>query len=90
VLAHFRNVQQEDATVPSILYHDHLIVSYPVFDEETKSWKPKIQLTLALDETQYFQSRAEAERAGFDAAKGVIDIFEDGIGLTSMRNRATG
>ena len=74
----------------SILYNDHLIVSYPVFDEATKTWKPKIQLTLALDETQCFQSKAEAERAGLDAAKGVIDIFEDGLGLTSMRKMATG
>ena len=74
----------------SILYNDHLIVSYPVFDEATKTWKPKIQLTLTLDKTLSFQSKAEAERAGLDAAKGVIDIFGNGLGLTSMRNRATG
>jgi hypothetical protein len=76
--------------VASILYNDHLIVSYPVFDEATKTWTPKIQLTLVLDKTQSFQSKAEAERAGIDAAKGVIDSFEDGLGLTSMHNRATG
>lgn len=74
----------------SILYNDHLIVSYPVFEEATKTWKPKIQLTLALNKTVSFRSKAEAERAGVDAAKGVIDIFEDGIGLPSMRNRVTG
>ena len=73
----------------SILYNDHLIVSYPIFDEATKAWKPKIQLTLALDDRQSFQSKAEAERAGLDAAKAVIDVFEDGLGLTSIRNRAT-
>ena len=65
--------------VASILYNDHLIVSYPVFDEATKTWTPKIQLTLVLDKTQSFQSKAEAERAGIDAAKGVIDSFEDGL-----------
>jgi hypothetical protein len=75
--------------VASILYNDHLIVSYPVFDEATKTWKPKIQLTLALDKTQSFQSKAEAEHAGLDVAKGVIDSFEVGLGLTSMSNRAT-
>lgn len=74
----------------SILYNDHLIVSYPVLDEATKTWKPKIQLTLALNKTVSFRSKAEAERAGLDAAKGVIDIFEDGLGLASTRNRATG
>jgi hypothetical protein len=76
--------------VASILYNDHLIVSYPVFDEATKTWKPKIQLTLALNKTLSFQSKAEAERAGLDAAKGLIDIFGDGLGLTTMRNRAIG
>ena len=74
----------------SILYNDHLIVSYPVLDEATKTWKPKIQLTLALDKTVSFQSKAEAERAGLDAAKGLVDIFEDGLGLASMRKRTLG
>ena len=74
----------------SILYNDHLIVSYPIFDEATKTWKPKIQLTLALNKTLSFQSKAEAESAGLDAAKGVIDIFGDGLGLTTICNRATG
>ena len=66
----------------SILYNEHLIVSYPVLDEATKTWKPKIQVTLTLDKTQSFQTKAEAERAGLDAAKGVIDIFGDRLSLT--------
>jgi hypothetical protein len=72
-LAHFKNKQQEDATVASILYNGHLIVPYPVFDEATKTWKPKIQLTLALDKTQSFPTKALAECAGLNAAKSMID-----------------
>ena len=74
----------------SILYKDHLIVSYPVLDEATKTWKPKIQLTLALKNTVSFRSKEEAERAGLDAAKGVIDVFEDGLGLAFTRKRPLG
>jgi hypothetical protein len=75
----------------SILYNNHLIVSYPAYDEATKTWKPTIQLTLSLDNMQSFQSKAEAERAGLDAAKGVIDSFESGLGLAiTQRNRAVG
>ena len=53
----------------SILYNDNLIVSYPVFDPKTKSWKPKIQLTLTLDKTPTFQTKAEAELAGLMSPK---------------------
>ena len=67
----------------SILYNEHLIVSYPVFDAVTKAWKPQIQLTLTLDKSQSFQTKEEAERAGLDAAKTVIDNFNDGLGLTT-------
>jgi len=73
----------------SILYNDNLIVSYPVFDPATKTWKPKIQVTLTLDKTQSFQTKAEAERAGLDAAKSMIDSFDYEL-RTRTRSSATG
>jgi hypothetical protein len=74
--------------VASILYNDHLIVSYPYSTRQPRLGSLRFS-SLALDETQSFQSRAEAEYAGLDVAKGVIDSFELGLGLTSMSNRAT-
>ena len=59
----------------SILYKDNLIVSRAVFDQATGTWKPKIQLTLSLDRGKSFQTEAEAERAGIDAAKELMDSF---------------
>jgi hypothetical protein len=71
----------------SILYNDNLIISYPVFDPASKTWRPKIQLTLTLDKTQSFQTKAEAERVGLDIAKGMIDSFDSPL---VTRSSATG
>jgi hypothetical protein len=59
----------------NILYNDHLVVSYPVLDETTKTWKPKVQIILTLDKMRSYKTKAEAERAGLDAAKSMIDSF---------------
>ena len=74
----------------SILYNDNLIVSYPVFDPKTKSWKPKIQLTLTLDKTPTFQTKAEAELAGVDVAKAMIDSFDQPLRSRQVNIRTLG
>ncbi len=74
----------------SILYNDNLIVSYPVFDPATKTWMPKIQLTLTLDRTPSFQTKAEAELAGVDAAKAMIDSFDQPLGSRRVDIRTLG
>ena len=63
----------EGGTVASILYNGHLIVSYPILDEATRTWTFKVQITLASDTPQSFKTKAQAERAGLNAAKSVID-----------------
>ena len=57
----------------SILYNGHLIVSYPILDEATRTWIFKVQITLASDTSQSFNTKAQAERAGLNAAKSMID-----------------
>jgi hypothetical protein len=68
----------------SILYNDHLIVSHPVLDEATETWTPKIQVTLTLGKTQSFKTKSEAEQAGFDAAKRLIDSFAIAVAPPSL------
>jgi hypothetical protein len=71
----------------SLLYNDNLIVSYPVFDPATKTWMPKIQLTLTLDRTPSFQTKAVA---GVDAAKAMIDSFDQPLGSRRVDIRTLG
>jgi ssDNA-binding replication factor A large subunit len=59
----------------SILYNDHLIVSFPVFDEATQRWGVKVQVTL-IDKKRTFDTNAGAERYGFEIAKRLIDSLD--------------
>ena len=40
-------------------------------------------VTLTLDKTQSFQTKAEAERAGFDVAISMIDSYDNALGTRS-------
>jgi hypothetical protein len=57
----------------SILYNDHLIVSDAILDEANQTWMFKTQITLTSDKNQTFKTKAQAERAGLNAAKSMID-----------------
>jgi hypothetical protein len=46
-----------------------------VFDKATQTWKPRIQLTLALPNSQSFQTKEEAAEAGLTVGKTAIDYF---------------
>ena len=56
-----------------ILYNGHLIVCCPILDEATRTWIFKVQVMLTSDETESFKTKAQAERAGINAAKSIID-----------------
>jgi hypothetical protein len=62
----------EGGTMARILYNGHLIVSDPILDEATRTWIFKVQITLTSDDTS-FKTKAQAERAGLNAAKSMID-----------------
>jgi hypothetical protein len=71
----------EGGIMARILYNGHLIVSYPILDEATRTWIFEIQVTLTSDKTESFKTKAQAERAGLNAAKSMIDSLTlEGLG----------
>ncbi|MGH7783340.1 MAG: hypothetical protein ACREO5_05825 [Candidatus Binatia bacterium] len=53
----------------SVIYKDHLILSYAEFDDATNSWSASMQVTLRIKEGNSFKTKEEAESAGIKVGK---------------------
>jgi hypothetical protein len=57
----------------SILYKDHMILSYAVLDASKNGWEPRVEIVLPSKGGRISTCKQDAENAGIESAIKLID-----------------
>jgi hypothetical protein len=80
----YKEATREAPMARSILYKDHMILSYAVLDAAKKGWEPRVEIVLPRKDGLISTCKQDAENAGIESA---IKLIDNGMSSELLAHR---